>query len=161
MRTRISILAWAALAAAGAGAGAAAQTLDATSTSMGTDDSRVFDVGPQHVAVMALTEYERVEALDASSPMNGLSGACFGMIDSDAGALSGGGWCALEDEAGERVTLRWTATSLTETSNGGDWELTGGSGKWDGATGGGEFQFVTDPTTRRFSTDLTGEITLR
>lgn len=150
----------AAMASAVAG-GAAAQTLDATSTSMGADASRVFTIGPQHVVVMALTDYERVEAMDASSPMNGLNGPCFGMIDSNAGVVSGGGWCTLEDEAGDSATLRWTATSLTETSNSGDWELAGGTGTWDGATGGGQFQFVSDPATQRFSTTLTGEVTLR
>lgn len=158
MTARMRMIALAAALAAGA---ASAQTLDATGSSMGDNESRVFPIGPEHVAVLVMAEYDRIEALDSSSPMNGLSGPCFGLIDSDAGVVSGGGYCALVDETGAKASLRWTARTLGENSKGGDWELIGGTGKWDGATGSGQFQFVSDAATQRFSTSMTGEVSLR
>lgn len=147
--------------ALGVAAPSAAQTFDAAGVGRGDNRSTIRPITDDRTVVMALTEYEIIEGLEADNPLAGLSGPCFGMFEIAGEAVSGGGYCTFDDPDGARAVIRWTAEQAASPSEmGGAWTLLGGSGRWAGATGGGTYELVSDPDTGLFTNQVSGEITL-
>jgi hypothetical protein len=116
----------------------------------------------RHDVVMGVSEWSAPLRDDASSPMRGLHGKCFGMTEFRGDEVVGGsGYCTYLDADGDTYVSRWIPTSSTGPGkSGGEWTAVGGTGKFEGATGSGVYETVRTGDGTRQRT-LTGRITLR
>lgn len=124
--------------------------------------SMVHMIGEGHMVMQIHSTYSNLATSDASNPLNGATGPCFGSVEIKAGALTGGGHCVYTDTQGDMAVLTWSAQQLGQGgSNMGAWQLMGGSGKYAGASGGGQYDAATNPDTGAQTNTVTGSITLR
>lgn len=130
---------------------------DAASVWTGENKAEMFKITDDHSVMLTKTLFEKVEASDATSPMAGATGQCFGLVDLQASGVSGNGYCNGTDKEGQRFVIRWNATGTGEGGAlTGDWQLLGGAGKWIGATGGGSWSSVIDEATRHETNTVSG-----
>lgn len=130
-------------------------------TGSAENESTIYDITTGHTVILSKSVYLAMRSSVPDSPVNGLAGPCFGMMEVKAGVISGDGYCNYNDADGERAVIQWKADTLDEDGTiRGDWVLVGGSGKWVGATGGGEFQSHTARKTGRTTNSIRGEIRL-
>lgn len=140
---------------------AAAETWQVNGTATGMNTSTMYPVTEDHTLGDIHSAYTDITLQDASNPMHGATGDCFGAVEIIGVAISGGGNCLFSDAEGDRMVIEWTAQSLIESGgNAGIWQLTGGSGKFAGASGGGEYATSTDAEGTE-TNNITGVITLR
>jgi len=131
-------------------------------TGSAENESTIYDITSGHTVILSKSVYPAMRASEPESPVNGLAGPCFGMMEVKAGLISGDGYCNYDDADGERAVIHWRADSLGEDGAiRGSWALVGGSGKWVGGTGGGEFLSVTARKTGRTTNTIRGEISLQ
>ncbi|MBY6055266.1 hypothetical protein KUV26_02300 [Leisingera daeponensis] len=149
------------LCAFSAGTAIASTTWDQGGTGTGISTNSAFEIADGHMVMQISSSYENVEMEDASHPMSGAAGPCFGAVEVSSSAVSGGGICAFTDSAGDKVVLHWHADGMDASGAlTGSWKLSGGTGHWDGAEGGGTFSSLTDQATGKFVNTITSSVTL-
>ena len=143
----------AALLAAGP---ALAEGVKIEGTGSGMSAATPYPVGENHIVVEIAAEYESFEGMDGS-PFAGMSGPCFGAMEMNAGAVSGGGKCVYSDGT-DTAILNWSAEGMdADGATTGSWAVSGGTGRWASAEGGGTFHSMTaeDGT---LTNHVTGEV---
>ncbi|SLN10198.1 hypothetical protein ROA7450_00002 [Roseovarius albus] len=127
----------------------------------GTSTTTPHPVADNHVVLQTSSSYDKMQMEDASHPLHGGAGPCFGAVEMSAAKVAGHGMCLFTDAGGDVMVLHWHATGQDDSGAlVGDWEISSGTGKWNGATGGGQFASKTDPNTGAFVNQITSDITL-
>ena len=123
--------------------------------------SQAHEIAEGHVVVNTHSTYSGLATEDASNPLNGATGPCFGSMEIRAPEISGAGHCVYTDGDGDLAVIAWKADTLGQGGmTGGEWSLTGGSGKYAGGSGGGRYEVVTDNGSGEQTNTVTGDITL-
>lgn len=140
----------------------AEQTYSNDGVGMAKSTSVPYVIGEGHVVMQIASRYSDLKTDDASNPLNGATGPCFGSVEITAGQISGGGHCVYTDKEGDMAVLTWASEQLGEGgANMGSWSLIGGSGKYAGATGGGTFDASAANETGDQTNVVTGQIILK
>lgn len=131
-------------------------------TGSGAAANTPHPVGEGHVVVDMHTAYDPFELTDTNSPLHGMSGPCFGLMEIASGeVIAGNGLCPFKDRDGETVLIEWRSERFdAEGRNLGIWTIKGGKGKWATATGGGRFSAKVNQDSGRTENRITGSVTL-
>ncbi|RSK30488.1 hypothetical protein EJA01_17070 [Rhodovulum iodosum] len=142
-----------------AGTAAVSGEITSDGTGMGKSMSTPHQVSENHMLMQLHTAYSEFSFDAANHPMTGMSGPCFGAVEVNAGAVSGGGKCLYTDADGDLVTMDWMAGGMNaDGAMTGTWTVSGGTGKWTEATGEGTFASLTDPATGESTNSVSGTV---
>jgi len=144
-----------------AGGAVAETTWNQPGKGTGVTKASTVEIAEGHSLMQISSTYDTVEMQDASHPMHGAAGPCFGSVEISGTAVSGSGVCAFTDSGGDKVVLHWTADAMEASgAMAGNWTLTGGTGKWAEAEGGGTYSSLADPASGTFVNTITSKLTL-
>ncbi|MEM8582454.1 MAG: hypothetical protein AAGF50_14755 [Pseudomonadota bacterium] len=139
-----------------------AQAIMADGTSSGQSRTEVIDMGADHRILNTRIEYSVFEMSVETSPMNQLSGPCFGVVEIRGGAAEGNGVCVFSGLEGDMLLMGWVARRVDPRGRvAGYWTVNNGTGLYLQAAGGGTFLSETNPANGTATNIFKGAITLR
>lgn len=159
MRQSLSL---AALALTVAATGARAEPFTADGIATGQSSTEMIELGADHMVMNSRVAYTNFAMQDKTTPMNQLSGPCFGTLEARGRAVEGNGVCVLTGLTGDSVVLGWVARRMDPQGRiAGYWTVNHGTGTWLQASGGGTFLSAVNPANGAATNVLKGAVTLR
>ncbi len=116
--------------------------------------SESFMTGTEDGVFHIASEWSPIEA--PGTAFDGVTGSCFGAAILVGGGMTGDGYCAYTDPAGDKIMLRWWIANSIKPM--GFWQLTGGTGKWQTAIGGGRWADAPGDREGTGTTHVTGMV---
>ena len=140
----------------------AGQVFDASGVWSGVSTSEIHVLKEGHMVMHTNSNYETFAAEDASNPMAGMAGQCFGSAEMAPPRANGQGHCIFATGDGDTAVFQWNATGFDQTGAMiGTWSVVGGVGKFEGMSGGGHFANAVNRETGAFTNTLTGAGAMR
>ena len=101
------------------------------------------------------SRFEEFEGLDGT-PLDGMTGRCFGSAIILRGVIRGDGNCVFTDPEGGKVLQAWSVDEVGQGGSAGTWHFVGGTGKHEGIAGRGHFTRLTNNTAGTTETRIFG-----
>ena len=101
------------------------------------------------------SRFEEFENLEGT-PLEGMTGRCFGNATILRGVPRGNGNCVFTDPEGAKVLQAWSLDEVGQGRSAGTWHFVGGTGKHEGVTGRGHFVRLTNNTAGTTETRIYG-----
>ena len=136
-----------------------AAAFDAKGTGTGTSMNEAVSMHEGLVLVKVSSIYDGFETDMANNVLATAKGPCFGTMNIDEGAVSGGRACNYTDAEGEAMVISWTPSGISDEGRTiGTREVIGGTGKWPDASGGHDFDAGGEGAD--YTNMVTGEVNL-
>jgi len=134
---------------------ASAQEFDVSIIGYGKTEQFFEPLSGDLMVTDSRSQFDEFEGLEGT-PLDGMSGRCFGSATILRGVIRGHGNCVFTDPEGDKVLQAWSVDEVAQGGSAGTWHFVGGTGKHEGVTGRGHFTRLTNNTAGTTETRIYG-----